>query len=527
MTPRPRISATRRARLTPAMLAFAWVVSGAAAHAADERAAAVSQATAAPSAASTARRGSIGLALFADKSAGADTVVSLGVPFPPGTLFDDRAIAVLDASGREIAAHSRALARWPTDGSIRSVFVALKASLSAGARANFQLQYGTAPAVPSLGAQAPNPDGPIVATLTADWYSASEVSGRLLPVAANKRFAKFDSTLEATLWNINYASYANNCSSTSKHRTYYDGPHAMYQLFLRTGEPRHYRRAREEALWYRANELRWHEGRAMAVQNCQPASWTPAVALDWSVLRRMLAQGMLDDHLITGDPAAREAVLALGEAYRRNLPALTAGRTPVVEVTERNMGWTLMGLASYYALDNSPRVKDALMALAERAFAWQGRSNSGAFEHDIVRPDPTECSNGPRGASPFMTSLLVDGLMDYHKLTADARVTDAVRKAAQWYESQAVTTDRKAFRYLWNCLDNDYDDSDVAELNLLIGHVFGAAFYLTGETKWLVFGDSMANAGLNAIYTKRPKQWNQASRSFGKYLGYRALGATP
>ena len=471
--------------------------------------------------------GEIALSLVADKAAAADSVVSLGVPFAPGTLVDETAIAVIDASGREIAIHARALARWPKDGSLRSVFVAFKATLPAGARANYRLQYGKAPTLPALGAQTPNPDGPVAATLPAQWYSASEVSGRLLPVAANKRFALFDSTLETTLWGINYASFGVNCSSTASHRTYYDGPHAMYQLFLRTGDPRHYRRAREEAQWYRANELRWHEGRAMAVQNCQAASWTPAVALDWSVLRRMLAQGMLDDHLISGDPAAREAVLGLGEAYRRTLPALTAGSAPSVEATERNLGWTVMGLASYYALDNSARVKDALTSLVDRTIAWQNRGTSGGFEHDIVRPDPTECSNGPRGASPFMTSLLVDGLMDYHKLTGDARITDAVRKLAQWYETQAVTTDRKAFRYLWNCLDNAYDDSSVADLNLLIGHVFGAAYYLTGETKWLTFGDAMASSGLEAIYTKRPKQWNQASRSFGKYLGYRSLGATP
>ena len=474
-----------------------------------------------------AKSGSIPLALTADKGAALDTVVSLGVPFPPGTLFDEQAVAVLDAVGNEIPSFARGLARWPTDGSLRSVYLAFKTTLSSGAKGAFSVRYGVAPSLPALPALPANPDGPVVATLPAVWYSASEVSGRLLPVTANKRFAAVDATLETTLWGINYASYGVNCSSTTSHRTYYDGPHAMYQLFLRSGEPRHYRRAREEALWYRANELRWHEGRSMAVQNCQSASWTPSVALDWSVLRRMLAQGMLDDHLISGDPAAREAVLALGEAYRRNLPALTGGATPSLEVTERNMGWTIMGLSSYYALDNSARVKDALASLVDRTIAWQNRGASGAFEHDIVRPDPTECSNGPRGASPFMTSLLVDGLMDYHRLTGDARVTDTVRKVAQWYESQAITSDGKAFRYLWNCLNNSYDDSSVADLNLLIAHVFGATYYLTGDTRWLTFGDKMASAGVEAIYTKRPKQWNQTARSFGKYLGYRAMGATP
>jgi hypothetical protein len=486
-------------------------------------------ATAASSAAprAPARRGTIALLLAADKGAAVDAAVSLGAPFPPGVLIDERALVVFDASGREVPAHTRALARWPSDGSLRSVLVAFKTSLASGAKANWQLRYGTAPTTPPLGALTPNPDGPVAAVLSADWYSASEVSGRQLPVAANRRFAKFDATLEEWLWKIDYSAYGNSCATTSKHRTYYDGPHAIYQLFLRTGEPRHYRRAREEANWYRAHELRWHEGRAMAVQNCQSSGWTPATALDWSVLRRMLAQGMLDDYLISGDPAAREVVLGLGEAYLRNLPALTAGRAPVLEITERNMGWTLMGLASYYALDGSARVKSALTALVDRTLAWQGRSASGAFEHDIVRPDPGECGNGPKGASPFMTALLVDGLMDYRQLTGDARVTEAVRKVAAWYESQAITSDRKAFRYLWNCLDNGYDDSEVADLNLLIVHVFGAAYHLTGETKWLAFGDAMASAGLESMYVKRPKQWNQTGRSFGKYLGYRAQGAPP
>ena len=251
------------------------------------------------------------------------------------------------------------------------------------------------------------------------------------------------------------------------------------------------------------------------------------MALDWSVLRRMLSQGMLDDHLISADPAAREAVLGLGEAYRRNVPALTAGSEPTVEVTERNMGWPIMGLSSYYALQPTVPVKEALTALVDRTLAWQNRGSSGAFEHDIVRPDPSECSNGPRGASPFMSSLLVDGLMDYQALTGDARIAGSVKRLAQWYETQAITSDRKAFRYLWNCQNDPYDDSGVADLNLLIGHVFGAAYYLTGETKWLGFGDEMASAGLEQIYTKRPKQWNQTSRSFGKYLGWRAAGAMP
>jgi len=469
----------------------------------------------------------IPLTLVADKAAASNAVVSLGVPFAPGVLSDDTKVAVVDPAGNEVVAHVATLARWPRDGSLRSVLVAFRATLAQGATANYKVVYGATRTATAGTAIAPNPDGPVAATLPASWYSASRVSGLLVPVAANKRFPDFDTALESTLWTNDYAAFGVNCASTTSHRTYYDGPHAMYQLFLRTGDARHYRRAREEALWYRTNELVWYENRAMAVQICQAAGWTPSVAIDWSVLRRMLSQGMLDDHLITGDPAAREAVLGMGEAYRRNLPALTSGSQPSIEATERNLAWPMMGLASYLALDNRAIVRDALVSLVDRALAWQARGTTGAFEHDIVRPDPTECGNGPQGASPFMSSLLVDGLMDYHQLTADTRVKEALRKLATWYETLAITSDKKAFRYLWNCLDDPYDDSAVADLNLLIGHVFGATYALTLDAHWLTFGDAMATSGIEAIYTKRPKQWNQTSRSFGKYLGYRSLGLAP
>jgi hypothetical protein len=50
---------------------------------------------------------------------------------------------------------------------------------------------------------------------------------------------------------------------------------------------------------------------------------------------------------------------------------------------------------------------------------------------------------------------------------------------------------------------------------------------LTKDEHWLDFGDTMAVSGIDAMYAGSPKHWNQAARSFGKYLGYRALGTTP
>jgi uncharacterized protein YyaL (SSP411 family) len=217
----------------------------------------------------------------------------------------------------------------------------------------------------------------------------------------------------------------------------------------------------------------------------------------------------------------------MGNTFRQSLPVLLSGDHPALDATERNMAWVLMGLVSAYAASNDSKLLEAAKAVVDRAIAWSERSPSGAFEHDVNLPDPYECEDGPAGASPFMTSLLVDGLMDYYELTKDARIPKTVLKVARWYRTQALTSDGKAFRYLWGCRSDPYDDSYVSDLNVLIVHVFGAAYRFSGDGSWLDFADALADEGIDTMKVDKPKQWNQATRSFSKYLGYRATGRQP
>lgn len=498
--------------------------------------------------------GTIELTLTADKGAAEDAVVSLGVPFPPGALRDATQVSVLSPAGAPVALHTRPLAQWPADGSVRSVLVAFRASLASGASEKWTVEYGQAPKGGDAGALEANPDGPVIATLTADHYAASRVSGVILPKARNQRFKVYDDTIDGAALDKPLGDYGLVCSGGAEHRTYYDGAHARYQRGLRSGDPAQLRAAHDEAVWYRANELEWVDPeRRVAITKCeavesQQPGWTPdARPLDWSTIRMMSGQGSLDDYLITGDPAARQALAGFGEAYIQNLPLLAE---KALELTERNLGWTMMGVVSYYAVDPSERVRAAADGLITRALDWQSRGGSGALEHDINRPDPDECyggdedpAAGPNGASPFMTSLVVDGVMDWWLLTSDARVTPFMDKLARWYETAAITADKKAFQYLWGCTKYQYDPGGTPiaapdgtpnatgdpdgftspELNILIGHVFGAAYAVTEDRHWIEFGDRMADAALEHMYLGTPKAWNQQNRSFGKYLGYRAL----
>ena len=473
-----------------------------------------------------ATSGTIPLTLTADGGAASNAVVSLGVPFPPGALADPSLIRVLDAKGAEVAAHVATLATWPQDGSLRSALVAFHASLASGASAGYQIAYG-APRTQSEPTLAANPDGPVTATLAPDWYATSRVIGFQIPASKNTAFPAWETEIEGYLSKMSpgWETYGKSCGTTSKERTYYDGPHALFQRFIHRGTAASYRRARLEATWYRKNELAWYEGNTVAIYDCQ--TWNPSAPLDWGTVRRMLGQGMLDDYLLTGDPTALAALRGLGEAFRKNVPALTTGKEITVKVTERNMAWPMMGLASYYAVDHDAGVLSALQKLVDMTVAWQGEGTSGAFEHDINRPDPDECEVGPKGGSPFMTSLLIDGLMDTYLLTGDAKIPPVIVKAATWYKNDAVTSDGIGFRYLWGCDTDPYDDSGYADLNLLISHVFGAAYYASGDTSWLTFGDTMANHGIDNIYAGAPKQWSQSTRGFLKYMGYRSLALSP
>ncbi|HEU4409955.1 MAG TPA: hypothetical protein VFS43_32170 [Polyangiaceae bacterium] len=453
-------------------------------------------------------------------------VVSLGVPFAPGELRDAALLRVLDERGDEVPAYSRSLARWPADGSQRSVLVAFRASLAAGASAAWSIEYGAARRRES-GALGPAPEGPAAAALPPAWYARSLVAGYRVGADENEAFAAWGEKVERALDEMSppWQAYGLSCETTALERTYYDGPHALFQRFLYRGTAEAYRRAREESAFYRANELRWFPG-GRATYACA-ARYDAGTPMPWQSLRTMLGQGMLDDYLLTGDPEALRALRGLGEAFLRNLPALEAGPRPALRATERNLGWTLMGLASYYAVDPRPELRAALDGLVGLAAAWQAEGESGAFEHDVHAVDPDECGRGPRGASPFMTSLLVDGLMDAWLLTRDPRVPPVVLKAAAWYRDRALNREREAFQYLWRCEDVEYQSSAWADLNLLICHVFGAAYLFSGDAAWLDFGDHIARKGLEHFFGGRPKNWSQATRSFTKYLGYRALGRRP
>ena len=452
--------------------------------------------------------------------------VFVAVPFPKGVLKDCKQIQVYDPNGVVVASCVQELARWPMGHSIRSLAINFSVSLPVGTHGDYSIAYNGAVGESELGYVAPYVDGEVLALLDANWYCQSELAGLHVPFSENEDFSDWQEQLEDRLVNMNppWESYACSPRKTAKERTYYDTPHALYQRFLRDPRPETFKRAREELLWYQSNEVSWFDDDSVALF-CTMEAWDPQKALPWDVLRRMICQGLLDDYLLTADPESKKIIIGFGEAYVQNLPALMKGTENSLRCTERNLAWTILGLTAYYALDQQDRVLQALDALLAFTFDWQAASDSGAFEHDIHRPDPDECGCGPNGGSPFMTAILVDALMELWTLTGDKLIPGIVVRAANWLKDSALTSNGKAFQYLWGCEDRDYDREEppMVFLNLLIVPVFGAAYVFSKDREYIRLGDEMAQLGVESQGIVAPKQWAQAMRCFGKYLKYRTL----
>src|SRR5688572_2113502 len=88
-----------------------------------------------------ANTGTLDLALSAEGDAN-DVVVSFGLPFPQGILKGERDVTLKNAAGAPVAITTSVLARWPGDGSIRSVLVAFRTTLANGAKETWKVDYG-------------------------------------------------------------------------------------------------------------------------------------------------------------------------------------------------------------------------------------------------------------------------------------------------------------------------------------------------------------------------------------------------
>ena len=149
---------------------------------------------------------------------------------------------------------------------------------------------------------------------------------------------------------------------------------------------------------------------------------------------------LLDYHFLTGCPRAREVAEMCADYCRRAAPyawkerltrdvaahALEQHQWPF---STRVVGWALTGMGTFYDAFPEDRFLPAMESLVDLLEVWQ--DDDGRWRDQI--------GSHNRGATPFMTSGILQGLQLYYKATGDRRARRMVLTGASFLARQGRT----------------------------------------------------------------------------------------
>lgn len=314
----------------------------------------------------------------------AATLVSTGVPFAPGQLLSERNVAIL-LDGREISIGTKTLARWPQDGSIRSVLVQFPLRMDA-AQQRVSLQWGRPRSAPDISVRLIEDDFPeALMVLPARWLCDSQVIGEQVPLY-DHAFPEYDKRLMKTYPKRRDDPKTGDIRDDGDDST----PHVFYQLYVRSGDLDMLMAARRELLAYRET-------------------------------RSLYVEGLADDYLLTGDERSRTAASYMADRLTQQFPPEHAASPKGATTfwTKREAAFPLLGALAYYEISGDrdyEKIADAYLAnLYKTQLEWAG--------------------------SPFMTGLLLEAVVKHHQLTGSETAARSLFLALDRLMGQARAPD--------------------------------------------------------------------------------------
>lgn len=467
--------------------------------------------------------------------AGTDpATIAVSIPFAPGELTDPAAVSLFEGT-REIPRNTSVLARW-NDGSLRALLVGFAPPGVVGTRTTLALKTRTTGAKALEGSPAPARSTTLSAFASGDRWSTTGALGT--PFArgdAGSYAPAFFRRAAPVFQSVANPPSGNNASAHV--RNYYDHAHALYMHMLALEPtPELVERIDAEVKKYREDEI-VHTGRARGTYSAAPdtESTTP---IDFNIVRRMYAQGLVEDYLVSGDARSLEVAKEIADAFLADVPA----QTPYYPYTERIPAWTLLGLLPVYEATGDVRYLNAAKSVGDVALAHQDAMATkypnqagvtgltGSFAQDRRGAWFDDGESAASGAgSPFMTTLLVEALVRLHRDTNDARYLEAATKAVRWLalgcfvdanDASTVFTDdpdpssrddsslhHASFRYVCRASDNR---TALPALNPMFAYALGVGWQRTGDELYRTMARAvLAYDGWG--YTI--KEYNQSMRS--------------
>jgi len=383
-------------------------------------------------------------------AAGDSVAVTLGIPFAPGQLTDAKHLRILDSSGREVAAHVEPVLSWHfKDRSIRAVRVQFHTRLL-GDTATLSFALGAlrgfdAPGWPIADELVDGGEGVRVpgalATLSPAWLCASLIAGPQQPMRPYDAYDDYVAT---------QFEWAQKLPAEDSTAWLFDRTSTLYKLYVRSGRVEHLRAAVASYRFYMSHLHRdgpaFHIGlhpRSGCLGGWQFGKVNPCDAKYIYVEPTLLALAL------SGDDSQHDATLVgwmIGVWDSRNGLA-GAYEQPDQLFTERHIGLGLIQVVSAYELTGDAYYRSDIEQRIERLFEHQqgdpkthllidGKERDGSWRHSWQRHegDTYEAATDVRGASPWMSENIVDGLWHAWLVTADPRIPTMLTSFGRYLE---------------------------------------------------------------------------------------------
>ncbi len=443
---------------------------------------------------------------------GPANLVSNAVPFRPGALSSSASLRVLDGAV-EVPISATVLARWPSNNSIRSLLLQFAAPVAK----TYTIQVG-APRTTLDRAFVPVTwDVPTrIFTLSASYLSDSLIFWEQKPLGQTG-FPAWDQKQLA-----NYSRIATvGTAACVRDDQYYDAITTTYQLYARTGTLAHLVNARRWALHHRRHQI-YLTGASIGHPRC-PGGYI-------NNTRYTFPQGLIQDFFMFGDEAARDVSAIVVDNFYMPHAEGAYYKAPLTRGfwTEREAAFALIGILAHYEGTGDVAYLNKVRDRVASLHRMQVENGRRAWVHNLYDHDPSEgCPQTAYGSSPWMSGLLLEAIIKYHKLTSDPLARESILMAVDDLRARYVATGSYAgvsFVYL-GC--SSYDDG-MPDLDNLISHAYGYAYKLTGNSAYRTLGTNLFNTAVQYGFTGSHKHYNQQFRSSGHFPAYvSSPGTTP
>ena len=436
-------------------------------------------------------------------------LVSNAVPFRQGVLSNVQNVRVLDG-GSEVAIAARVLATWPADGSIRSLLL----QFSAPAARTYTIQAGIPRATADRAFVPVTWDVPTrVFTLPAAYLSESLIFWEQTPIGQSG-FPAWEQKQLNSYYRIGTVGTA----ACVRDDHYYDAITTSYQMYARTGNITHLVTARRWALHHRRDQI-YLSGANIGHPRCTGGYLNNT--------RYTFPQGLVQDFFMFGDEEARNVSAIVVDNFYMPHASGWYYQAPNSRGfwTEREAAFALNGiLAHYEATGNVTYLNRARLRITDLR-RMQVDNGQRAWVHNLYDHDPSEgCGVGDYGSSPWMSGLLLEGIVKFHKLTGEQVARDSILMAVDDLRARYLATGAHAgvsFVYL-GC--SAYADG-APDLDNLISHAFAYAFRITSDQTYRTLATALFNTAVAHGVTASHKHFNQQFRNSGHTPAY--LAGTP